>query len=621
MVFFLGAGASRPAPACLPQPPTIQKAAFDCVAPAKAVGDLPLIEGAVPEVYHEVLLDFGGDATREIWKVLSAWESPASPLSGFSLGPNLVHLLVVYLSWKGGTPVLTVNFDRMLERAAIRLGLHPETRLGRRATGDSVAIWKLHGSVDDTSTIRTTLQGITATNPRLLDSTQDTFTRATGCLIGYSGNDIDFFPFLCGWENVQRPIYWLSLNLDKTAIERSPYGFLGLDEPAEAWARQVIERLPSATDERVRQLKAELNRPLPATSEVDRAYRAVVEDTAKRIYRATFSANDPKRLLAHATALAALGKNHDAERWLDAYMEHAGNASLDCRAHLLRSALAHEFARYEDSREHAQLAFDLARERDMPESADQALLRIDEANRMLYVPPRLPIARSRAILGVDSLATIARMLLHAWTLRRWRKGPSAENSMARPRELRATFEYLEHLVRVAAIAQGLSERLLPSRFAEMLFAPWWRYLERRCYAAGYTFGIGNSKKYRLRRVPLEARKRSELSVLDLYSLVPSPTGSSIHHRDIADVAAAQMRKASGDERNRKREEALEHYEEAIDNAVEAGDPSLELKAMFGLQVVEPERKWPRDRVRRLVGRIQGPAYAKLADRIVARLAA
>jgi hypothetical protein len=613
MIFLLGAGGSRAAPSCLPQPPLIQEAAFEHVCPRGAERDLSLIKGAVPEVYHEVLLDLGGSTTRDIWKVLSEWESPGSRLAHFDLGPNVVHLLVVYLSWKARSPIVTVNFDQMLERAATRLDLRPITGIGERAEGDSVAIWKLHGSVEEIDSVRTTLQGITATDPDALGALEREFSRATGCLIGYSGQDIDFFPFLCAWESARRPVYWLSLNLSETAITRFPDPFLGVDEYAEEWARRVIERLPS-DNRRARLLKAELVRPLPASETVDGVYGAVVKDAARRIYGTSPLADDSRRLLAHAVVLAALGRNRDADAWLDRYMEHSGDAGLDCRAHLLRSALAHEFARYEDSKEHAQLARELALKGQMDDLAAEAILRIDEANRMLYVPPRLPVATKRAVFGPRSLATIARMFFHAWTLRKLRNAGTAS-----PRRLRASFEYLEHLVRVAAILQGIAEQLLPGRAAEGLFAAWWRYVESRSYAVGYTLGIGNAKKYRLRRVPLEERKPSEISVLDLYRLIPSPTGASIHHRDVAAVALAQMRRLSGSERERKREKAIELFDDAIAYARAAGDPSLELKALFGLRGAEPGRTWSASKIQGLVDRIQSPAYAKLADRILAEL--
>lgn len=163
MVFFLGAGASAASPSFLPQPWLIQQEAYRCVAPEAAdTSQRELIVNSLPEIYHEVLLELGGERTREIWRVLTMWERPeeAPTLARYGLRPNIVHHLVVYLSWKTGTPVITVNFDNMLERAAETLGLRPDARLDAEPRPDGVAIWKLHGTVERQRSIRTTLQGI-----------------------------------------------------------------------------------------------------------------------------------------------------------------------------------------------------------------------------------------------------------------------------------------------------------------------------------------------------------------------------------------------------------------------------------------------------------------------------
>jgi hypothetical protein len=619
MVFFLGAGASRAAPAFLPQPPLIQRMAFESVAPKGAAVDLPIIEASLPEIYHEVLLDLGGEETRNIWLALSAWENAESAeLSRFALGPNIVHLLVAYLSWRSNSPVVTVNFDEMLERAATGLGFDVETSPGRRAARDGVTVWKIHGSVDDLRSVRTTLQSITATDPGVLRAVEREFQRSTGCLIGYSGRDIDFFPFLCNWTDVGF-VYWLALNLDATAIGRFGEIFLQVDAPAEAWARRVVEEMP-VVDEPSRLLKSQLLQDPPPEGPVVRAYESEVRRLAKRTYGRSFPVGHPKRLLAHATALAALGRNKRAEEWLDRYLARGGSAELDCRAHILKSALAHEFARYEESREHARIARDLAEEHRFHEQADIARLRIVEANRMLHLPPRLPIAKGREVLRRQSLRTIIEMLVFA---ARSPKAPPGKGRAARNvgyANLRSQFEFLEHLVRVGAVWQGLLEQFLPGDTGNTLFARWWNYIERRSFAVGYTFGIGNAKKYRSRRVPVEDRNKAELSVLELYARAPSPTGSSIHYRDVADLAVAQAEKLRpGPAREARLREAVVEYEKAIEHARVAGDPSLELKAMFGLRTADGGRTWATDDIYDLLDRIQSPAWERLRGRIAVAL--
>lgn len=621
MVFFLGAGASAAAPSFLPQPWLIQREVYRCVAPQGAgEADRKLIVGSLPEIYHEVLLELGGESTREIWKVLSMWDQPreAPSLAGFELGPNVVHYLVVYLSWKTCRPVITVNFDNMLERAAENLGLKPDPRLDAEPEGDGVAIWKLHGTVERQRSIRTTLQGITAADRTVLDRIEREFKRARGCLIGYSGRDIDFFPFLCGWEQA-RPIDWLALNLKQTAIERFPKAFLGVDAPAQDWAREVILRLPEK-DEIASRLKAELNRAQPPEAPVKAAYEEIVRRQAERIYPGVFPSGDSNRLLAHAMTLAALGDNRGADRWTDRYLSQPGPPPLTCRAYLLKSAMAHEFALYADSESYAKEALSLARRHQLGAQADEAQLRIEEARRMLFLPARLQFSKFSDFLAPKAVAAAVSMIWRAFRLRR-RKPRTARGEVTPDySELRACFEYVEHLVRVGALFQGLLERL-PGKVAHRVMDRRWRRIQDYSYTAGYALGIGNAKKYLLRQgAGDEEGDDYFFSVLDLYELVPSPTGTCIHHRDVADdLFAAASAMPPGPEQDEKRRRATRCYEDAIDAAREAGDPSLRLKVMLGMKEADGSRTWPVAEVEALIAAVQSPAFTKYSDQILARL--
>jgi SIR2-like protein len=620
MVFFLGAGASAAAPSFLPQPWAIQEAVYDCVAPPGA-DHRDLIVNSLPEIYHEVLLDLGGDVTREIWRVLSLWEEPsrAPALARFDLGPNLVHHLVVYLSWKAGTPVVTVNFDQMLERAAANLGLRADVGLEAETGPESVAIWKLHGTVGDLRSIRTTLQGITAADPAVLGRVKREFSKATGCLVGYSGHDIDFFPFLCDWD-LPEPVFWLSLKLDETTIARFPEPFLGVEAPAEDWARATVEGL-SGDDKLIDRVQLEAERRLPSAAAVKDAYAELLANQARHTYENAFPPGSPKRVLAHAMILAALGRNRDADSWVDRYLDQSHEAEFDCRAHLLKSAMAHEFARYADSKRYAERARSLARKQGMRAEATQATLRIDEANRMLYGPPRLPFVRAWEIMRPESLYAIFWMLVHAarlWPRRKVASGAAPPSYS----ELRATFEYLEHLVRVGAIPQGFLELVLPTTTAHRLGDWYWRFIEEKSYAAGYAFGISNSKKYRLRGNSTEERRRDPLSVLDFYSMVPSPTGACIHHRDVAEELAAEMETLPPEpRRDRLQNEAASHFEAAIAAAQQAGDPSLEVKVMLAWKKIDRDRTWPRRSIDDLLSRIQSPAFTRFSAKIASGLCA
>jgi hypothetical protein len=498
--------------------------------------------------------------------------------------------------------------------------LQPDARLQAEPGDERVAIWKLHGTVERQRSIRTTLQGITATDRTVLDRIKAEFERARGCLIGYSGRDIDFFPFLCGWKQA-RPIDWLALNLRSTAIERFPDAFIGVDAPAQDWAREVILRLPEE-DELASRLKAELKRPPPPEAAVKATYEELVREQATRTYAGTFPQGDPKRLLAHAMSLAALGRNRDADSWVDRYLSHPGPKALTCRAYLLKSAMAHEFARYADSCSYAEEAFSLARQDGLVAQADEAQLRIEEARRMMFLPTRLPFRKLSDFYARKALVTTASMIWRAFRLRRRKPRTTPTEVTPDYSELRACFEYVEHLVRVGALFQGLLERLLPGKLLHRLMDRRWRRIENYSYSAGYALGIGNAKKYLLRRRTGGGEEGDGyfFGVLDLYELVPSPTGTCIHHRDVADdLLAAARSMPPGPERDKQHAHATRCYEEAIEAAKEAGDPSLQLKVMVGMKEVDGSRTWPAAEIEDLIAAVQSPAFAKYGDRILARL--
>jgi len=600
MVFFLGAGASRPSPSCLPSPETIQRAVLDQVAPIGTGSEKAHLEDSLPEIYHEILAHLGGPSTMEIWRSLSFWESPsqAPGLMAFGLGPNLVHLLTVYLAWRCRTPVVTVNFDQLLERAAEQLGLNPVLNPGESTKGDSVAIWKLHGSVDDIDSIRTTLQSITASSPSSLKAIHREFLRARGCLIGYSGRDIDFFPFLCEWKDA-RPIYWLDPNFKKTAIERFSDPFQAIDGVGgEVWARETIERLP-VIDSRVEALKAKLGRHLPEAKTVDAAYRKAVEARAESLFQPIFGGQEGRRILVHALALAAIGRNGDAWDWLDRFFAVPRPAELECRGELLRSALSHEHSRYLDSRAYADRALRLAKGSRLRHQAMEAVLAADEGRRMSST------ARFRVVRAPISARSVsepaAALLIMTWHALRFLPGqiPWRRDGGARPAfdRLRARFAYLEHLIRLGGFVQGIAERVLPDPVVRILGQPCWSLLRAWSERIGYAAGIGNAKKYQLRRVAGELREAAALPASSVYELISSPTGSALDLRDRAETADTT--------------EAAALFDRAIAMAQLAGNASLVLKAMEGKKKIEPGYAPVRPEVEALLDRLQGGAYDRI----------
>jgi hypothetical protein len=614
MVFFLGAGASRPAPSCLPQPPEIQAAILEEVAPTGAgtAQDKQLIAHALPELYHEILLHLGDGDTREIWRVLSLWET-APELTRHHLGPNLIHLSTVYLAWRSRTPLITVNFDQMLERAAEHLGLEAWTSFDAVTDDDGVAIWKLHGSIDDPSSIRTTLQSITASHPEQLAKVRSELGRAQGCLIGYSGRDIDFFPFLCQWAEAH-PVLWINLDFRNTAAERFGQPFEILETDALDWAGQVIADLP-ALDPEALKLKTGLGQPLPDERRVHDEYQRLIRVAAERLYRPMFRNKETTRLLVHALALAQIGDYHRASLWLDRLLAASPPAQVEARARLLEASLAHEGSRYLSSARAAGRAEELAAQTGSEELVAQAILSSDEAARMAQ-SARFVGIESR--LGREMRRAFQRMLAHAWEFRRLRHPGPWQNS-ARPDydRVRSSFAYLEHLVRVGAVIQGVLERRRVTRPAIRLLRPYWRWIERTSHRIGYAHGIGNAKKFMLRSVSGSRRDRDALSAFNIYALVSAATGLAIDRRDRAAVTCrAAMKLGPGPQREQLLTEACRLYDEADRLAANAGNASLQLKVMVGRKQADPSYRPDRDEVESLFDQVEGPAYDRIRDPVI-----
>jgi hypothetical protein len=613
MVFFLGAGASRASPSCLPIPEEVQRAVLEQVAPrdAEAVEENAQLEKiGLPELYHEILLHLGGPDAREIWRCLDDWREP--PLAKHGLGPNPVHHLVVYLAWRSRTPVVTVNFDQMLEQAARELNLEPRPRLGDPTDETGVGIWKLHGSTSDPDGIRTTVQSITASAPRDLRRIEEVFKRAQGCLVGYSGRDIDFFPFLCEWS-ADASVYWLDPFFGKGhryLLWSDP--FIQVKAKGEEWARRTVDAI-GGLDPRSNELRRLMvERPLDWDAVRD-DYAKALRRRATDLYPPMFEGEDAKRSLIQALALASMGERRLAARRLGRFASMPASDELRARGLLLEASLAHEQSRFLDSGAAARQARELARGADLRDVAFQATISADEAGRMAN-SARFPFVTARETLTSAAVRNFAAMVLHAiryirfGRLRHRDRGASPDYD-----RVRATFAYLEHLVRIGAWLQGFAERVGPDRFVGGAFRPWWRAVEALSHRAGYAFGIGNAKKYMLRAASDEARKEA-LSAFNVYDLVVAQTGLAIDARDRAD---AEYRAASvlppGPERNRREKTADKLYDEALKRA--KGNASLELKIMVGMKTLNPSHPFKPDVVDALLDQAQGPAHDRIRTRL------
>ncbi len=210
VVFFAGSGISRPYPSCLPMANEIVKLTLGVVAPS-SVGheeQEQLFTCMLPELLFETIANCLPDTVHEAERSKRVDElrntslSPWSVLDIHPLEPNSSHYLLVLLANKWRLPILTTNYDRLLEIAAARLGfsalvcyeggtLDPVWQSADYS--DAVAIWKLHGHIEDLQ-VSATVRATSRKRKELLNELRKLFENQTACLIGYSGRDLDLFP-------------------------------------------------------------------------------------------------------------------------------------------------------------------------------------------------------------------------------------------------------------------------------------------------------------------------------------------------------------------------------------------------------------------------------------------
>jgi hypothetical protein len=625
----VGSGLSLAYPSLLPSAGEILRATAVAFAPAAhdaadagaIAAEIESIGRGLPEAYYEMLLDTVGGRVVDVWGAVDLWRRD-DRLARFALGPNLAHYAAVLVAARGQVPIVTPNYDVMLEEAARRLGLVPTA--GEPAPG-AVAIWKLHGTVDRIDSIRTTLRTITVTDWEMLDRIRAVFERprTSVCLIGYSGRDLDFFPHLASWE-LESP-FWLDRDFgwEHHAIHRRPETFRAVEASTDDWGERIVRDHASAPAI-ARLLEVVDAGGGEAQAEAAERGRELVRAHADSVARSVPGLDEPRRRLVHALALHATGHDAAAERNLalllaDRSATSALDSRLRARAHLLASDICHELSRYADSVSYARAA-DLAARGDdgRPDPATQVEARLHvDGGLILRSFAHLP-DRRRQILAPRAWLVIARCvwtsvvlpLRHGW-LRRGIAGDFPDDPEG-GRAIRPSFGYLEHLVRTAAIFQGVAQAWAP--VALPAFRPWWRWLERRCAAAGYAYGVANARKYDA-RIGDGGEDRIEPSGEDLFLMFAYPTGQALSLRDRGERLGARARRSSGDECARLTAEALASFEQAVTVARRAGNAAAALHSMIGIASLDGQR-FTVDEVTELLDAIQSPVYERARPKLL-----
>lgn len=186
VVFLVGSGISTGYPSCLPSAKQLLSLSAEHYLPEQRKHDIQqIIEFIQPEIFYQELSYFMSQEALSSFHLLDCPNAK----------PTLAHFLIVALAHAASVPVITTNFDRLLEAAALDMGISAKV-VGSEgpfsANSGNFEIWKVHGSVGQP--LLALMPQITQPNVDLLDALATIAQGKHLCFIGYSGRDIDLFP-------------------------------------------------------------------------------------------------------------------------------------------------------------------------------------------------------------------------------------------------------------------------------------------------------------------------------------------------------------------------------------------------------------------------------------------
>ena len=625
-LLFIGSGISIGFPSVLPSAwEMLHEITLPITIPNNTPkGEMEAVSNALPELYYEALIEFVGADAASLWQLLRLGQTEPE-LAKYKLGPNSAHLVLVYLAWCWRLPVLTTNFDTMLESAAQMLGLVPVTCYDAGAhhfraalQENEVAIWKLHGTVADTKSIHTTLYTITQLHRDLFAKLRQLFEEHRACLIGYSGRDIDLFPKILGFS-FPVPAFWIDPSFGPEhlvhfihAIPETPEKFSAIQANGAALASGVLARIDG--DDKPLQILRALVKELELIQGSDpvkrydiakKQYLELARDYAHRILDPILSVDSPERWLIHGLALASVGRNAAALPYLQLYISHPqAKPQKICRALIVQAYSFHVLSRYQDSEDSARRAADMASTCGLRDEYGHALASIDSALLQQHLP-RLGYRDRRSATQLIAWKMLLRMVYDMIRIRS--NVLSSLNNQSTSAQIRARWAYLGHVARTAAFTQSIiaapfSRTPILGGLSKHFFYQWWNYFQRISERDGYAVGIASALRYIDR---LKSSDSQNVSAANLYSLISGYTEQALIAFDRGNYLLQT------DNRFLARKE----FEEALHYARLDGNLSVILKAYIGLKrsgvVVNT------DEVKSTLRGIQGEAYRRLEDDLMA----
>jgi hypothetical protein len=608
-VFFVGSYVSTLAPAYLPTAKQILNVAVRCLAPfdADETHLTAIIDRSLPESYYGLAVDLLGKGAMDLWSVLDYEAGEARRISA-PFRPTASHHALVHLAHSFNTPLVTPNYDRLFEKAAEEQGLPDQAFLPEDfRNGQSIrafSIWKVHGTLG--SEVFALLPQITRSNAPMLRELKETLAGKRLILAGYSGRDIDVFPYLMSWTDAAQEVWWLDPSADQSwHMAQMSNGLRRVDlqivvagfsefcaalESRGVVPREVLKLMKTAENGSEAERQAELARH---------------EDKVQSTISAGLSVDDPKRRLLYVQALHSVGLNSAADQYQRSFQPSILSAPYDrLRYWICRAQIQHELAQFVDCEASTRYALAIAKQERAPLWTVEPRLAAAEARRMQVTANYVTGSYYSSV--ADLVAVLGRFWyedLRCGLLLRGLKSASSSYQ-----ELRAVFAHIEHRIRLGALFQGLLKKArCPKRLAAWLMRGVWHRNYIRSVEFGYAGGVANQSKF-AERLGIQG-SLTLISPKLLYGLLSDETGLAIWRRDDAEkhLRAGNLNLAR------------QAFKEAASGASSIGDPSLELKAYVGLAVAGGTPPKSIDEIEEVGKRIQGAVHKNILPRLLATI--
>lgn len=560
-----------------------------------------------PEVFYESIIGMTNS-----YECLSIWRSlyqAEQVRHGVQCTPNFSHLFIVEYSYKNSLPIITTNFDSMFEQACdilnIKYRVVLPTESPSNLEGNKLSICKVHGSIQDNEgkysphALWTTMTQITKVNTEWIKYLNALMTNNHLCFVGYSGRDIDFFPYIAEFPKKSgvKKIIWINrFGGDHSDVASRACGAIRIYQLPSDLFKSVSDRVNIQVSNKTEQLVRNSGDIETLLSFLERSLNE------KRLL------TKKEKKLLYCVLLSKVGRYRDAHRLAIKIME---SRSLDLsppNKHLLLltcARLSHEISKYESCRHFAERVLATLKNKGEYDlnAAIQASCLVSESRRM-SIPSDIYFGRNKNLLDYLHVAfvvvhfvfseLVANIKMFKYKLKYFDLNIETQH------------ELIEHRIRFYALIQsilGSPQRGWINPVAAFLIRRWDK-IRQMSYQSGYSAGIANAGKFKYRLSPSEKTKSESTSI---YALTTSATGTELVVRNEADQLL----------RDGKFNESRIQFIKFANMANKSGNMLNEIKGIMGFAYAnQMDGKRPlltddlRKRLSMLVSKLEGRRWRK-----------